>query len=64
MLELVETLNSLSEEKLQWNFGEKRPSDLVSVIGDNRVANKLFGWQPEKTIIQSMAESLAAMHAG
>lgn len=64
ILELVETLNSLSREKLQWNFGEKRPSDPVSVIGDNRIANKLFGWQPEKTIIQSVAESLAAMHFG
>lgn len=64
MLELVETLNSLSKEKLQWNFGEKRLSDPVSVIGDNQLAYNLFGWKPEKTLIQSVAESLAAMHFG
>ena len=61
MLEPVNALNSLSDVKLTWQYGEKRLGDPVSVIGSNQLSDKILGWKPEKDIIQSMKESLDAV---
>ncbi len=58
MLELIKTFNSLSDRELNWKYGERRRGDPANVIGGNQLAYDTMGWKAEKSIFQSMNESL------
>lgn len=54
VLELIDTFEKVSGQKLNFKKGERRPGDVVAVYANNEKARELLGWEPEMSIEDMM----------
>jgi UDP-glucose 4-epimerase len=50
VLEVVNSFEKTTGEKLNYKIVERRPGDVISVYADTKKANKVLGWKAEKTM--------------
>ena len=49
VLELIQSFEKVSGQKLNYKMGPRRPGDVVAVYADNTKARNLLGWKPNTT---------------
>jgi CDP-paratose 2-epimerase len=49
ILELFQVLEEILQVKIDYTFGEERPSDQKVFISDNSLIQRLTGWHPTTT---------------
>jgi len=47
----------VSGEKLNYKIAERRSGDVVAAYADTQKANKILGWQAEKTLEDAMRDA-------
>ena len=55
VLEAIEAFEKVSGIKLRYKIGPRRSGDVVQIYSDNRLANKVLGWNPKRTIEEIMS---------
>jgi UDP-glucose 4-epimerase len=54
ILKVIQVFEALSEVKLNWKFGAKRPGDVVEIFANADKANHLLNWHPKYTLEDSV----------
>ncbi|MCK5940705.1 MAG: UDP-glucose 4-epimerase GalE [Planctomycetes bacterium] len=57
---VLEVLNAFTEStgaKLEWDFADRRPGDVVEAYADTKKAAEVLGWRAELPLTQSMADA-------
>lgn len=49
ILEIINTFEKVSNVKLNWEFGERRPGDVARIFANADKAKDLIGWKAERT---------------
>lgn len=57
VLEVVNSFEKTTGEKLNYNIVDRRPGDVISVYADTTKANEVLGWKAEKTMEEALASS-------
>ncbi|MCB0452905.1 MAG: GDP-mannose 4,6-dehydratase, partial [Aequorivita sp.] len=50
VLEVVNSFERTTGEKLNYKIVDRRPGDVISVYADTKKANEVLGWKSEKTM--------------
>ena len=50
VLEVVNSFEKTTGEKLNYKIVDRRPGDVISVYADTKKANEVLGWKSEKTM--------------
>lgn len=50
VLEVLQTFESVNQLTLLYNFGPRRPGDVVQVYADAALANEKLGWKPTRNL--------------
>ncbi len=50
VLEVINTFEEVSGEKLNYRIGPRRAGDVVSIYSDTRKANEILGWKAEREL--------------
>jgi UDP-glucose 4-epimerase len=54
VLKVIQIFEALSEVKLNWKFGPKRPGDVVEIFANADKANHLLNWYPKYSLEDSV----------
>jgi UDP-glucose 4-epimerase len=54
VLKVIQIFEALSEVKLNWKFGPRRPGDVVEIFANADKANHLLNWYPKYTLEDSV----------
>ncbi|MEM0518064.1 UDP-glucose 4-epimerase GalE [Aequorivita flava] len=57
VLEVVESFEKTTGEKLNYKIVDRRPGDVISVYADTKKANEILGWKAEKTMEDALASA-------
>lgn len=57
VLEVVETFEKVTGQKLNWRFAPRRPGDVEQVWADTSKAEQLLGWKTELSLEQALADT-------
>ncbi len=57
VLEVIQSFEKVSGEKLNYEIGPRRPGDVIKVWADTTKINDLLGWSPQKSLDDSMRDS-------
>jgi UDP-glucose 4-epimerase len=57
VLEVVNSFEKTTGEKLNYKIVDRRPGDVISVYADTAKANKVLGWKAEKTMEDALASA-------
>ena len=57
VLEVVNSFEKTTGEKLNYKIVGRRPGDVISVYADTQKANKVLGWKAEKTMEEALGSS-------
>lgn len=55
VLELIKAFEIESGRQLNYNIGERRPGDVISIYANNEKAKKMLGWEPQIGVTEMMA---------
>lgn len=59
VLELIQTFEKLSGQKLPYNIGARRAGDVEAVFANNDKAKEIIGWEPKTSLDEMMATAWA-----
>lgn len=54
VLEMIKTFEKVSEQKLNYIIGPRRPGDVVAIFANNEKAKKVLGWIPKYSLEEMM----------
>ncbi|MEM7185486.1 MAG: UDP-glucose 4-epimerase GalE [Bacteroidota bacterium] len=57
VLEVVETFQTVTGQKLKYKIVDRRPGDVISVYADTSKANQVLGWRTEKTMEEALVSA-------
>ena len=57
VLEVVNSFEKITGEKLNYKIVDRRPGDVISVYADTKKANDILGWKTEKTMEDALASA-------
>ncbi|SDW09330.1 UDP-glucose 4-epimerase GalE [Aequorivita viscosa] len=57
VLEVVNSFQHTTGEKLNYKVVDRRPGDVISVYADTKKANEVLGWKSEKTMEEALASA-------
>ncbi len=57
VLEVVNSFQNTTGEKLNYKVVDRRPGDVISVYADTKKANEVLGWKSEKTMEEALASA-------
>jgi UDP-glucose 4-epimerase len=57
VLEVIQTFEKVSGQKLPYKIGPRRGGDIIANYADAGKAKQLLGWQAEKTLADALADS-------
>ena len=57
VLEAIKAFEKVSGEKLNYEFGPRRPGDVVEIYANNDLARKVLGWKPRYDLEDMMASA-------
>src|SRR5690606_681743 len=57
VLEVVNSFEKTTGEKLNYKIVDRRPGDVISVYADTQKANEILGWKAEKTMEEALASA-------
>ncbi|TNF39911.1 MAG: UDP-glucose 4-epimerase GalE, partial [Cytophagales bacterium] len=57
VLEVIQTFEKVSGQKLNYEIGPRRPGDVVQVWADTTKINQVLGWYPKFSLEDSMRDS-------
>ncbi len=57
VLEVIQSFEKVSGEKLNYEIGPRRSGDVIKVWADTNKINNLLGWYPQKSLDDSMRDS-------
>ncbi len=57
VLEVVNSFEKTTGEKLNYKIVDRRPGDVISVYADTKKANKVLGWKAAKTMEDALASA-------
>ena len=57
VLEIINTFEEISNEKLNWSFGERRPGDVVEIYADVSKMVELINWRPTRTVKDALVDA-------
>jgi len=60
--EVIRTVKEVSNRKFKVIIGPRRPGDPPSLIGSNKTAEKVLGWKPERSDMQTIIEDAWRWH--
>jgi len=54
VLEAIQSFERMSQKKLNYTIGARRPGDVIAVYADNRLAKKELNWSPQYSLDDMM----------
>ena len=57
VLEIIHTFERISNEKLNWRFGERRKGDVEEIYADASKAKNILGWQSNKSVEDAVSDA-------
>lgn len=57
VLEVVNSFQNTTGEKLNYKIVDRRPGDVISVYADTKKANEVLGWKSENTMEEALASA-------
>ena len=57
VLEVVNSFEKTTGEKLNYKIVDRRPGDVISVYADTKKANDVLGWKTERTMEEALASA-------
>ncbi|QAA82983.1 UDP-glucose 4-epimerase GalE [Aequorivita sp. H23M31] len=57
VLEVVNSFEKTTGEKLNYKIVDRRPGDVIAVYADTQKANEVLGWKAEKTMEEALASA-------
>lgn len=57
VLEVVNSFEKTTGEKLNYKIVDRRPGDVISVYADTKKANEVLGWKAEKTMEEALVSA-------
>lgn len=57
VLEVIQSFEQVSGQKLNYEIGPRRPGDVIQVWADTQKINKILGWYPKLSLDESMRDS-------
>ena len=54
VLEVIKTFEKVSEQKLNYVIGPRRPGDVIAIFANNEKAKNILGWVPKYTLEEMM----------
>ena len=57
VLEVIAAFERATGEKLEWEFADRRPGDVVAAYADTQAARQALGWQARIPLEQAMADA-------
>ncbi len=57
VLELINTFEEISSQKLNWGFGDRRKGDVVEIFADVTKMFNLMGWKPNRTVKDALTDA-------
>jgi len=57
VLEVVNSFEKTTGEKLNYKIVDRRPGDVISVYADTKKANEVLGWKAQKTMEDALASA-------
>ena len=57
VLELIKTFERVNNCEIKYEFKERRPGDVSSLVADNNLSKKIFKWHPQKSIEEMCKDS-------
>ena len=57
VLEVIESFERVSGEKLNYRIADRRPGDVIAAYADTTKANEELGWKAESTLDQALASA-------
>ncbi len=54
VLEVIKTFEDVANQKLAWEFADRRPGDVVSAYAETTKANKELGWKTKYTLADAL----------
>ena len=57
VLEAIEAFEKVSEQKLKYVVGDRRPGDVTAIYSDSSLAKERLGWEAKKGIEEMMASA-------
>lgn len=54
VLEVIDTFETVSKQKLNYQISNRRPGDVTAVYADTKKANKHLGWRAENTLAEAL----------
>ena len=55
VLEAIHAFEKVSEVKLNYEIGPRRPGDIIAIYANNDLARKVLGWNPKFSLEEMMA---------
>lgn len=55
VLEVIKTFEKVTDQKLNYAIGPRRPGDVIAIFANNEKATKLLGWVPKYNLEDMMA---------
>ena len=57
VMEVINTFESATNQKVKYTIGPKRPGDVDSIYAETSKANELLGWNSKYTLVESLKSS-------
>lgn len=57
VLEMIEGFEAVTGQKLNWEFGPKRPGDVPQIFAEVGKAQQLLGWHAKRTVQDALADA-------
>lgn len=57
VLEIINTFEQISNEKLNWDFGPRRTGDVEEIFADASKAQEVLKWQAKKTVKDAVTDA-------
>lgn len=54
VLEVIKTFEEVADQKLAWDFADRRPGDVVSAYAETTKANEELGWKTKYTLADAL----------
>jgi UDP-glucose 4-epimerase len=57
VLEVINTFESVTGQKVPYEIGDRRPGDIIASYASVEKAHKVLGWQAEKTLADALGDA-------
>ena len=57
VLEVIESFERISGQKLKYEFGKRRTGDVIAAYADTSKANEVLGWKTKRSLDEAVASS-------